>query len=590
MLPSAGHFWKAVDDIDSAALLHVDLDGRILYANAGVERVLGYQPDALLTSSISALLPRAVRDNHQSMFDRYASRRRQGQAEVSPILGVSRRFIGGTQETLHQGLRFAARHASGRTVPVALTVNEVRDDEGQLVGFLALLMDWSAELALQEKLRRKDIFDERTGLLCMKGLRSVIQSPMRNATELEPCCGYALLHIDIDHFSALAMASFLVADNAIKSFATWLQVCVQRQFGARQALVAKHFNAAEFLVYLNAANKEQAVDLARSLRERLGRINLGPASDPFHTTLSIGIVVIQAGGNLEYGLSRAAHACYLARTRGHDRVVVARERDLRIYELGQSIRQALRGGRLEVYAQKIIELDHESAPQPNRLLYFEVLCRLRDQDGLYLSADEIFPAAEQLGLAWPLDEAITRATLGVLASCPEQLLSVGLCSINLSAVSVANDRALPSLSALIVESGIPPDRLCFEVTESAAVHDSQVALATLKGLRALGCRIAIDDFGSGYSNYHSLTGWPVDIVKIDGEYVRALLSDHSMHVDVQGMIASARARGMKVVAEYAESADIVKALMRLGVDFAQGFEFHRPEPLVQLLGRRGAEE
>jgi diguanylate cyclase len=571
------HFWNALNEIDAAAVLHVDLDGRILYANAGVHKVLGYPPETITGQSISSLLPAAVRADHQLMFERYAKARREGKVGPSPIVGVARRFQGGSRNALHAGLRFAARHASGRKVPLVLTVNEVRDDAGRLEGFLALMVDWTNESALRERLRRKDVFDEQTGLLCLKGLRAAVGQ--RTSTGR-----HALLHLDIDHFSTLVMASYQAADNALKAFATWLQLSVQREFDQDRVLVAKHVNAAEFLVYLEGAAADQAVALAASLRGRFARINLGPDHEPFYTTLSIGVAALDGPGNLEYGLSRAAHACYLARARGHDRIALADERDLKVYQLGQAIRDALRCGRLEVFAQKIVGLNVGRSIVTPPELRFEVLCRLSDPSGVHLPPAEVFPAAEQLGLAWPLDEAMVRATLAQLSAWPEAMERLDLCSINLSAMSVANAHALPTLSALIDASGIDPARLCFEVTESAAVLDSDVALNTLDGLRAMGCLTAIDDFGSGYSNFHSLSGWPVDIVKIDGEYVLALQHDRAMHVDTQGMIASARARGMQVIAEYAESASIVEELRQLGVDFAQGFEFHRPEPLAHLLG------
>lgn len=215
--------------------------------------------------------------------------------------------------------------------------------------------------------------------------------------------------------------------------------------------------------------------------------------------------------------------------------------------------------------------------------YLEVLCRLRDNRGAVLSSGLVFSAAEKLGLARSLDMVVIEKALHELDRHRDDLGDGLRCSLNLSGLSVSSDQTHARISAMMQRFDIPAEMLCFEITESAEIADSRQARRTLSALRALGCRIAIDDFGSGYSNFQSLSGWPIDVIKIDGAYIRSLAEDTVSATDVKGMIASARVRGIELVAEYVDNQEVLSLLEELGVDYAQGYHFHRPEPLSNLL-------
>lgn len=571
------HFWRAVGELEPAVLMHVGLDGTILYVNSGVGRLLGYQPAELIGESMTLFMPTMLRSVHQRLFSDDASLARR---TASHFAGIEHRP--GCRQDLHwhERLRCTVSHKCGRSMPVELTVSEIRSEDGRRRGYLAFMLDWSEMFGMQEKLRRKETYDEQTGLLCLKGFQIAVASCLDRAIEAG---GYSLIHLDIDHFSTLSFESSQVADNALRAFATWLQVRLQRYTDGAGALVCKHFNASEFVIFLADADGGQTMSLASTLREDFARINLATDLKPFHTTLSIGLATITDGVGLERGLSRAANACYLARARGGDRLVTAREKDLRIYRLGEQIREALLNQRFEVHAQKIVSIADDVPNAESGRLHFEVLCRLRDRAGNLVMPDRIIPAAESLGLAMSLDLCMIETTLELMARYPDAEQFLFRCSFNLSGVTLSNEKTHGAIGTLIARSGIPASKLCFEMTESAAIRDSRAAMENLRHLRQLGCRIAIDDFGSGYSNYQSLSNWPVDIIKIDGAYVRALMDNSLMRTDACGMIASARARGMEVVAEYADSPPIVAELKSLGVDFAQGYIYHRPEPLLDLL-------
>ncbi len=576
---SINRCWRAIDELQSAVLMHVGLDGDIQYVNSGITKLLGFKPEELIGESMSLFMPDMVRSVHERIFsdpDSYWP--------TAKSMGVNQDRVDHQSDQAsgvawHDRLRCMVTHKNGRSIPVELTINEAWSEGGRRQGYLALMLDWSEAYGLKEKLRRREIHDELTGLLFLRGFQVAIENRPK---QLE-VSGYSLIHLDIDHFSVLSFESPRVAKNAIRAFAAWLQVRLARLVGGDTSLVCKHLNGTEFVIYLAETQSDRAKALARRLRSDFARINLATDSRPFHTTLSMGLATATDETAFERILSRAANACYVARSRGGDRIVVADDKDLRIYRLAEQIREALLGERIEVHAQKIIPIGNDPFPDQALPLHMEILCRMRDETGNLVMPDQIFPAAEPLGLARLLDIHQIRKALDMLARHSDSYDWLARCSFNLSGVTLSQEDTCSQIRSLIEQSGIAAEKLCFEMTESAAIRDSDSALANLNSLRNMGCRIAIDDFGRGYSNYQSLASWPIDIVKIDGAYIRRLIDNPSLRVDTQGMIASARMRGMSVVAEYAENEAIVDELIRLGVDFAQGYWFHSPEPLDELL-------
>ncbi len=549
----------------------------------GVGRILGRSAAALTGQPVEMLLPTAVRRQHSHLFRQYASRRLAGEAGRSRIVRNTRYFPELPQSRPENRLNYSAIDERGRQVPISLTVNEVHDDQGELEGFVGFIVDCSAEYRLQEQIRFKERYEEQSGLLCWRGLHQEVEAIERQYKRDAGGYRYALIHIDIDHYSSLAFECKAVADHSIRLVANWLKSQLEADPIGRRGVVAKHSNATEFLIYLPMSGLDSAHHLAMVLREAFPGLNLGTDARAFQTTLSMGIAAVDDGVKLDYAASRAANACYLARARGHDKIVSSEKHDLRVYELGQTIRDALQARRIDVHAQKIVPSRSLEARIGSRGMYLEVLCRMRDRQGAVIAPDLVFPAAEKLGLAQPLDMLVIEKALGELARHRDRLDGLTRCALNLSGLSVSSDQTHGRIQALVERFDIPPVKLCFEVTESAAIRDSRQARQTLAGLRALGCRIAIDDFGSGYSNYQSLSGWTVDVVKIDGAYVRALVDDAASVTDVRGMVASAKVRGIEVVAEFVDNDEVLTCLEDLGVDYLQGYRYHRPEPLAEIL-------
>jgi EAL domain-containing protein (putative c-di-GMP-specific phosphodiesterase class I) len=237
----------------------------------------------------------------------------------------------------------------------------------------------------------------------------------------------------------------------------------------------------------------------------------------------------------------------------------------------ERIRDALREGRLRLWGQEIRGLS--AGAQPGR--WAEVLLRL-DEDGEVLPPAAFVPAAEEARLMPALDRWVVETSLGWLAGMaggPDRL------AINLSGQSLADRRFLDHVLAAFERTGVEPRRICFELTETAAVADLAEAARLVAALRERGCRFALDDFGSGLSSFSYLKRLPFDLLKIDGSLVKEMTREATARVLVEAIHGIGRRLGMETVAESVEDEATLGALEALGVEYAQGYVIAAPRPL-----------
>ena len=247
----------------------------------------------------------------------------------------------------------------------------------------------------------------------------------------------------------------------------------------------------------------------------------------------------------------------------------------------ESVRQALNEGRLAIWAQPIGQMPAEgSTPQAPRKC--EALVRLLDDKGQLLSPALFMPAAMQGGLMQQLDREVIDRTLGWFAARPEVLAHIDYCSLNLSAPSLGNPGLSGWIASRLRHHAVPPERFTFEITESQAIAQPRQAAQTITELRALGCRVAIDDFGTGNATFDYLKRFRVDVVKIDGSFIKELHLQPLDRAIVRSMVDIARLLHVHTVAEHVDHPDILQWTQDLGVDDIQGYWLGRPQPLDEL--------
>jgi diguanylate cyclase (GGDEF)-like protein len=345
-------------------------------------------------------------------------------------------------------------------------------------------------------------------------------------------------------------------------------------------------------------NDEDASHFAEALRagvEKLTMMHLGGATthlggaadSSFQASISIGVAAVtDPRADLAHSLAVTETACKAAKDRGRNRVELYQASDLSImrrYEdinIAPSLRAALVEGRTRLHAQLIAPLPGNGAAKP----HYELLLRMIDDSGASVGPARFLSAAIRYQLMPEIDRWVIQETLRQLQPHKALLADVPVVfTVNISGQSLGDDGFAEFVITSIRDSGINPKVLCFELTESAAVANLARAEVMMKRLRELGCTIALDDFGTGLSSLQYLRALPIDMLKIDGSFVRDVLKDPRAESMVQAMAQLARSMNLITVAEYVETEEIRLRVARLGVDYGQGFAIAKPAPLAEAL-------
>jgi EAL domain-containing protein (putative c-di-GMP-specific phosphodiesterase class I) len=291
-------------------------------------------------------------------------------------------------------------------------------------------------------------------------------------------------------------------------------------------------------------------------------------------------------GDLKDVFRIADVACRVAKEEGHNRIHLYRPNDLTVarrereIDWVQRIGRAVSDDRFILYGQWIRPLGRGH----NKPSHCEVLLHLKDDAGQIVTPTAFLPAAERYHLMPIIDRWVVRATFATLRDLPTAALRrLGCFNINLSGQSLCDTEFLAYVLQELKSSGVAPEQICFEVTETEAVTNLSCAVQLITRIKEAGCRFALDDFGSGMSSFSYLKNMPVDYLKIDGSFVRNIADDQTDLAMVSSINQVAHIMGIETIAEYVESDAIRVALETLGVDYGQGFALARPAPLEDLL-------
>jgi Amt family ammonium transporter len=306
-----------------------------------------------------------------------------------------------------------------------------------------------------------------------------------------------------------------------------------------------------------------------------------------HSRCAVGVAELPDSQNpLAHGLANAEIACKAAKDRGRNRTEIFQDADQSIMRrhtdvlVVQRLHAALAEDRFALFAQPILPLEADRA-EPR----FEMLLRMVGEDGEVLPPEKFLSAAERYQLLPEIDRWVVKNSLAALASCAGVLSGRDMrFSMNISGPSIASEEFLEFLERSIRDSGVPPETLCFELTETSAVSNLARAERLMLKLRALGCSFALDDFGTGLSSLAYLRALPVSILKIDGAFVRDATGNERTESMVRAIAQLAHTMGMETVAEFVETDALRTRMASLGVDFGQGFAIGRPVPLAEVLG------
>lgn len=386
----------------------------------------------------------------------------------------------------------------------------------------------------------------------------------------------ALLYIDLDQFKLINDTSGHMAGDQLLA---QLGLTMREHLGARDVLA--RLGGDEFGVLLaEVADRDAAEVLAEALRRRIDGYVFMWEQRSYSISASMGGVMIdQAGIQLHELFAQADTACYMAKELGRNRVHFYSEHDDATtrrrseMEWANRLRWAAEEHRLLLKYQELRPL----GPTPQSGPRIELLLRFRDESGQLVVPGAFIPAAERYGLMPTIDRWVIETALAHFDELHPSGAALQLATINLSGASVEDDALAERIVQLLDQHKVDPARVCFEITETVAVRNLSQVARFMQRLRAVGCKVALDDFGAGMSSFGYLKNLPVDIIKIDGSFIRDMLDDPVSHAMVRAVTDIGHRIGLQVVAEWVASDEIMQALREIGVDMAQGFALHQPE-------------
>jgi EAL domain-containing protein (putative c-di-GMP-specific phosphodiesterase class I) len=353
----------------------------------------------------------------------------------------------------------------------------------------------------------------------------------------------------------------------------------------RDALVAR-ISGDQFVMVLPNCDTQAAASLAAQLQRAATQAPLGTLPAGIELTLSCGITTLNNDrSGLAAALVSANAACQAAKNRGRNRIetyacddfsIIRRHDDA--LKLG-SLEEALKSNRFQLFAQAIVPLQN-----PELAGGYEVLLRLRNQDNSVGEPGDFLSAAQRYQMMPSIDRWVLDHTLNLLESYAGVLLRRGISvSINVTGHSLADDSFVDYLLAKTKSSRFPARLLTIEITEQSAVKDPARAVQLMKRLRAAGCGVALDDFGTGTNSLAYLRDLPITRVKIDGSFVKDILTNRRAASTLEGIVDLVRPFDVETVAEYVENESLARIVRSLGIDYAQGYAFGKPEAMESIL-------
>jgi diguanylate cyclase (GGDEF)-like protein len=399
---------------------------------------------------------------------------------------------------------------------------------------------------------------------------------------------HAVLYVDLDQFKVVNdTCGHLAGDALLRQLA---QVLAGKM---RRADTLARLGGDEFGVLLEGCDLLHAQRIAAQLLTAIRAFRFAWQGRVFTLGASIGVAALTSDSrDVESVLSAADTACYLAKDKGRNQVQAYCEDDEEVSsrhgEMGwvSRITQAVEESRFFLLCQRVQALAPDGGTiEPE---YLELLLRMRDEQGRVVPPMSFIPAAERYHLMGTIDRWVVGKALGCLARMRRSrsgLAQPPRFGVNLSGMSLGD----PAFADFVLENfeatGTPFDAVCFEVTETAAISNLARAARFIRRFRDLGCRFALDDFGSGLSSFEYLKTLPVDYLKIDGGFVRGAADDRIDLAVVDAIRRLAQAAGAQTIAECVETPSILERVRSLGIDFGQGHMLHSPEPYASLAER-----
>ena len=454
----------------------------------------------------------------------------------------------------------------------------IRTPEGNILGAVLVFQDVTESRGLIQQIQHQACHDKLTGLLNRYEFEQRLIHALKSARDED--VHHALCFLDLDNFKIVNdTAGHIAGDALLKQIAHLLG----NQLRTRDSLA--RLGGDEFSLLLECCPMDQAFVIAEKLLNTIRSLRFTWNDHIYEIGVSIGIVPITANSETaEQLLSQADVACYAAKDQGRNQVVIYHAENgapaHRHSEMLQAagLREAIEKDCLCLYAQPIKALTDDT----NNVTYYELLVRMRGMDGEILMPGTFIPAAERYQLMGAIDRWVIKTALEQY-SVAFGTNSMVRIAINLSGNSLADSTLLDFVTEQLNKNSVLSDRVCFEITETAAISNLTQATRLINELKNQGCSVALDDFGSGLSSFNYLKQFPIDYLKIDGSFMRGVVDDPIDQAMVESINHIGHVMGIKTIAEWVENDAILDQLKSIRVDYVQGYEIGHPMPLTDII-------
>ena len=470
---------------------------------------------------------------------------------------------------------------AGAKFTVQVMATPLISQGGKIYGAVLVMNDVTSLRTLARQLRYQASHDSLTRLINRSEFERKVRKSILDAKTMKSIS--SIIYIDLDRFKMINdLYGHAAGDELLIQFSNLIKS------GLRDSDILARIGGDEFALLLPGCNLTRADEKAHEILKSIQEYKFIWEQKSFNIEASIGVAEINSKCfDLSQVLSSVDSACYLAKESGRNCVRLFREGDININRRRgqerwlQRFDKALNEGKLVVTAQSIINIkaNRDTRVDKNG---FEILIRMKDDSGRLVPPNAFLPAVERYNRAPKLDRWILNHVLRLLSQNPNVLMQIDKCSINLSGQSLVSEGFLPFIMAKLKEYKIQPNKICFEITETAAIANLNQATAFVQKLKDLGCYFALDDFGAGLSSFAYLKTLPVDYLKIDGMFVKDIHNDNVSRAMVNAINDMGHVLGKQTIAEYVENERILSVLKEIGVDYAQGFHSGKPIPLQEF--------
>jgi diguanylate cyclase (GGDEF)-like protein/PAS domain S-box-containing protein len=526
----------------------IGLDGNWIRVNRALCALLGYSEAALLRKRFKEITHPGDIASSLKGFDELL--------EGRPFEGAKRYL-----------------HADGHVIWVQVSTSVVRDEHGSPQHFVTQIQDITERRSFQERLAHLANHDPLTDLYNRRRFEAELERQVTLAQRYDQDAA-ALVILDLDHFKYVNDSlGHHVGDRVIAHIAALLSERL------RSGDIVARLGGDEFAIILPHVDVQRALVLTATLVSAIEERAFEHGEHQYTLSGSAGVVMLDARtACAEDAIVHADLALYDAKRRGRNRVAVyspqTRKDTLAGLSCSQRLKHALCHDGFELHAQPIVDL------ATGQVAMHELLIRMRAEDGTLIAPADFLPAAERFGYLPAIDRRVIAQATKLAHQQPGRCLAV-----NLAAKTIAEPGLVGFIASQLSANSANPSDLIFELSESDVIANLEHARATCARLRELGARIALDDFGSGFSSFSYLKALEVDLLKIDGQFVRELASNRVDRLVVQAILHVADGMNLPTVAEYVVDETVAQLLRELGVDYGQGFHFGKPAPLLALACR-----